>query len=306
VNLEPSKTRQSGMTLVEITLALALMALLGLFVTGVVRSVLGIWQTAERQGRGDLAFNSCYELMAADVSALHTGPRGWLVLDQWEALPAGEDQPAWLLPRLRFLARAEGLPDNPGLRGGMEVMWTLVPENATNSRLCRLMRVTQPENSEESLQSDRYASSLLRGGGGIAVLDGVPWVEWIAMESNGDQSSITEVAAESPTVFPVALQFNLERIAGSARERPPSLDETVASSQTRFKLRGTMPLRASSWALVDFEWVEWTGTGPQISIKNRGERSTVPSSHDRGASVFFPRSFTAKLPLSAKGRRIQP
>ncbi|HBF22436.1 MAG TPA: hypothetical protein DDW23_01355, partial [Planctomycetes bacterium] len=38
----------------EVLLALALFAMLALFVAGTVRSVLGIWQQGERRGRGDL------------------------------------------------------------------------------------------------------------------------------------------------------------------------------------------------------------------------------------------------------------
>lgn len=294
------------MTLVEVTLALALLALLGLFVTGVVRSVLGIWQTAERQGKGDISFNSCHELMSSDIAALHTGPRGWMVLDQWEALPATEEQPAWLLPRLRFLARASGLRDNPGFRGGMEVMWTLVPENSSNSRLCRLMRFTQPDTLEQSFQSDRYATAMLRSDIGLPVLDGIPWLEWEAQETNGDTSTITEVASQTPTDFPVALQLRLEHIAGSSRERPPTLDEPIASSQKSARIRGTMPLRTSKWALLGLEWVEFSGKAPQLSFTHRGERATVSRSHERGASVLFPRPFSSRLPLPAKGRRIQP
>ena len=49
-------TQNSGMTLIEVILALGLFALMSVFLTQTISSVLGIWQAGERRGRGDLVW----------------------------------------------------------------------------------------------------------------------------------------------------------------------------------------------------------------------------------------------------------
>jgi len=83
-------TGRRGMTLIEVLLALALLAILSVFVVQVIRSVLGLWQTAERRSQGALAFQATLELFRSDLSALHLGSRGWMILDEKIVVPGGE------------------------------------------------------------------------------------------------------------------------------------------------------------------------------------------------------------------------
>jgi hypothetical protein len=109
-------------------LALVLFSMLSLFVFSIVNSVLGLWQTGERRGSGDLSFAAAVERLRSDLHALHTGPRGWMIVDDYEARASEGDQPPWRLPRLRFLAHGGSLPaDDPSGRNAVEVAWLLVP-----------------------------------------------------------------------------------------------------------------------------------------------------------------------------------
>jgi len=295
-----------GMTLIEVMLALALMVMLGLFIVGVIRSVLGIWQTSERRGRGDLQFQATAELLRSDLDAFHNGPRGWLVLDQWRARPATEEEPAWFLPRLRFLAKGSGLPgDDPSGERGVEIAWMLVPERA-GGRLCRLVRYAQPEGAGESLLRDSVADGLARQGAGLAVLDGVAWLELELEEADGERRRSAVVAPEQPYDFPRRLHLSLDRVSGRARTKPPTLDEGLGSSATSAVLRGSAPLDFAPIALVEQEWLAVAGAFPRFTLRERGARGTAPAAHDPGAPVYLAQRAATRFALPAGGRRVRP
>jgi prepilin-type N-terminal cleavage/methylation domain-containing protein len=166
--------RRSGMTLAEVLVALLLFGILASFVVGVVNSVLNLWQAGERRGRGDLVFAAAAERLRADVLAAHTGPRGWMQLDEWQAEPEGGGHPAWRLPRLRFLADGAAFPEaDASGRGAVEVAWLLVPEPDPTTRCTRLVRIVQPESAPRSLREEGWITDLARAGAGLVVLDGV-------------------------------------------------------------------------------------------------------------------------------------
>ena len=239
--------KSRGMTLMEVLLALALFAMLALFVAGTVRSVLGIWQQGERRGRGDLVFAAAMERIRGDMAALHTGPRGWLVLDDWEARPPSGDNPAWRLPRLRFLARGAALPaDDPLSRRGVEIAWLVVPETTT-SRLCRLVRLAQVEGSGVSFAGD--ATGLLRRAlstEAMVVLDGVAWADLTFLDNDGERKSTLGIASNQPYSFPSELSVKVERVAGNFRNRPPSLDQDLVGGGTSLVRRSRLLLEIAA------------------------------------------------------------
>ena len=91
-------------------LALALFGMLSLFVFSIINSVLGLWQTGERRGSGDLSFAAVVERLRGDLGAMHTGPRGWMILDDYEARGSEGDQPPWRLPRHTICSSAAHAP----------------------------------------------------------------------------------------------------------------------------------------------------------------------------------------------------
>ncbi len=294
-----------GMTLMEVLLALALFAMLALFVAGTVRSVLGIWQQGERRGRGDLVFAAAMERIRGDLAALHTGPRGWLILDDWEPRAPSGNEPAWRLPRIRFLARGAALPaDDPLSRRGVEIAWLMVPETTT-SRLCRLVRLAQIEGSASGFAQDDAA--LLRRAlstEAMVVLDGVAWGEFEFLDNDGAWKSTLGIAANQPYSFPSDLRINLERVAGNFRNRPPSLDQGLPGGATAMVLRGTPPLQLPEYALVGAEWMRIRGNYPRLTVVERGSRNTSSGTHPRGATVWLPEPYSGSCPVAAGGRRL--
>lgn len=297
--------KRSGFTLVETLLALAIFAVMVLFVFGVVRSVLGLWETGERRGRGDLEFSSALSRLRADLQAMHAGPRGWLELDSYAAAPATSTEPAWMLPRLRFLARGDALPgDDPDGRSAIEIAWLLVPEGGNGGRLCRLVRVAQLENPERSLADGRTLERIVREGGGITVLDGVAWARLEAVEADGTRRASASVAAHQPFDFPRELYLELERVSGNLRKTPPLLDEDCSADPGRLLLRGSAPLSLPEYALVEREWMRVSGRFPQLQSVERGVRDTADARHARGSVVWLPEPYSGLCALSGDGRRL--
>ena len=295
------------MTLIEVMLALALFAILALFVVSVVRSVLGLWQAGERRGRGDLVFASAIEQVRSDFRALHHGPRGWLLMDDWEVFPAQDDHPAWRLPRIRFLARGASLADEIKVnRGAVEVAWVLVPENPTKHRLSRLIRVTLPESDPRTLRNDTTLQSLLASGLGLIVLDGVAMAEWKANDPVKGLVQQLNIPAQTPFHFPPTLSFSVERVQGNARQNPPRLDDDLGPTQRLMRIRGSLPLKVPQRVLVEQEWIAVGGNFPQLTIAGRGLRGGIPQGHDRGEIVWIPETSTAEIALPARGRRVLP
>ena len=299
------KTR--GMTLVEVMLALALFAVLALFVITIIRSVLGIWQAGERRGRGDLVFASAIEQMRSDFRALHHGPRGWLLLDEWEAAPAENEKPAWMLPRVRFLARGASLPSlGQNNQGAVEVAWLLVPENPAKSRLTQLVRVTLDETDNGTLRNDTRLTQAIQAGGAMVVLDGVAWLSWEADDPVQGDVTTVEIPAHTPFDFPLSLTLSLDRVSGNARSRPPILDADLLARGGPMVLRGNFPLKVPERVLVDTEWVGVRGDFPRLLVTGRGVRGELPAAHSQGEPVWIPEAFEAKIPMPSWGRRIQP
>jgi prepilin-type N-terminal cleavage/methylation domain-containing protein len=294
-----------GMTLIEVMLALGLFAMLSLFVFSVVHSVLGLWQSGERRGSGDLAFAATVEQWNIDLGAVHTGPRGWLILDQWQARPAEQDQPAWNLPRLRFLANGASLPaDDPEGRGAVEVVWMLVPVDAQNSRLTRLVRLTQVENRGTSFYDTRTADALAKVGAGVPMLDGVAYLDLQMMSPEGEWVRKYRVPPDTPFDFPLYLDFAVERVAVGAQRRPTELDNDLSVSQSQLVLRGTVPLKVPEYVLIQDEWLRVTGHFPNLTVVEHGSRYSSISDHSRGETVWIPVRYQARIHLSAGGLRV--
>ncbi len=298
--------RRRGMTLLEVMLAMGLFALLSLFIFQVVTSVLGLWQSSERRGRGDLAFTAAVERLRTDLGALHNGPRGWMMLDHWEPIEVAAGESPRRMPRLRFLARGASLPgDDAGGRSAVEVAWLLVPDLAKDG-LARLVRVAQIENPGSSLRDEGTLRGLLNQGGGVPILDGVLWMELVAHLDDSTQSQDYSVPAESPFDFPVAFDLVLERVTKGGMRRPLELDSNLDATGRSMVVRGNAPLKMPPYALVGHEWVGVSGTFPRLNCSERGARGGSPLSHLRGVQVWLPEVYQADCAVSAAGRRLQP
>jgi prepilin-type N-terminal cleavage/methylation domain-containing protein len=299
-------SRRRGMTLIEVMLALSLFAMLSIFVLSVVNSVLGLWQSGERRGNGDLAFSSLTASMRIDLSALHTGPSGWLILDQYQAWPEEDSNPAWMLPRLRFLARGASLPvDDPSGRASVEIAWVAVPVDPENNRLTRLVRLTQLAG-DTSLASDRHLSALLQAGNGVPMMEGVAFLDWQMFDLDGQPFTYDRVDAGSPFDFPAEILIDLERVSPESQQRPLVLDEDVGPGTQSIIVRGTPPLRVPSHLMMGVEWVEVQGQFPRLRAVTHGARDTAPRTHHRGDPVLAPVAYQSRFHLASQGRRMMP
>ncbi len=292
-----------GMTLVEVVLALGLFGILAAFVVGIVDSVLQLWQTGERRGRGDLEFAVAMERLRSDLAGLVPGPGGWLVLDTWEASPATETSAAWRLPRLRFLADGSVAPEaDPTGRGGVEVCWALVPEGVSG-RMARLVRYAQPSTAQRSFREETWMREVFAGEEGLVVLDGVLHGGFRATLPDGSEHDELLVPPDSPLDFPARVELMVERVAGLARSRPPTLDAPVGAEDGSLVLRGSPPPALPEFALIESEWVRLAGGFPRPRAIGRGERGTLPTRHPAGSPVFLPATFRAAAWPPGGGRR---
>jgi prepilin-type N-terminal cleavage/methylation domain-containing protein len=299
-------SRRRGMTLIEVMLALVLFSMLSLFVFSIVNSVLGLWQTGERRGSGDLSFAAAVERLRSDLGALHTGPRGWMIVDDYEARASEGDQPPWRLPRLRFLAHGGSLPaDDPSGRKAVEVAWLLVPADALgDTRLTRLVRIARVEDGNSVFDDERNFMASVRGQGGTPMLDGVLWASFNFELPDGGTAQDYRVPAESPLNFPRSLELSIERVGPNAQQRPLTLDDDLGVSGTSITVRGNPPLLAPSFVLIGQEWVAVNGTFPRLTVVEHGVRSTNPSDHPRGSTILSPESYQATCNVASGGRRI--
>ncbi len=301
----PNQQPNRGMTLVEIMLALLLFGLLATFVIQVMDSVLNLWSAGERRGQGDLVFSAATERFRGDLQALHTGPRGWLIADYWEVAGTKEGEPAWRLPRLRFLANGAALPEvDASGRSAVEVMWAMIPEIRGQQRFGRLVRFAQVEDSSNSLQDAGVAAEMLRSGQGLVVMDGVLWVEFALLDEQQKKYPYTRVDAFQPFDFPAMISLTVEMVAGNARKHPPRLDADLGVEAQILRLRGTAPSRLAPMVLVDSEWIQAGGSFPNISFARRGLRETMPAVHVAKSPVFSPEIYRSLNALVAAGRRL--
>lgn len=295
---------RAGMTLAEILVALLLFGILASFVVGVVNSVLSLWQAGERRGRGDLVFAGAAERFRADVQAAHVGPRGWLILDDWQAEPEAGGQPAWRLPRLRFLADGAAFPEaDPEGRSAVEVAWLLVPEPDPATRFTRLVRIVQPESAGRSLREETWITDLARSGAGLVVLDGVLHAEFRARDG---AETLPALRAEAYALYdlPSALDLAVERVSGGLRRKPPLLDDALADAGGNPALRGTAPFAMPERVLIGREWLRLSGNWPRFQAVERGARGSLADAHARGEPVWIPERDACTAPLIAGGRRL--
>ncbi len=295
-----------GMTLAEVLVALLLFGILAAFVVGVVNSVLNLWQAGERRGRGDLVFAAATERLRADVGAAHLGPRGWLTLDTWLAVPEEDGRPAWRLPRLRFLADGAIAPEaDPRGRASVEVAWIVVPEPAPGTRLCRLLRLVQPESAPRSFREEGWITAAARSGAGLVVMDGLSHLEFFAVGNDADDPlAVLQVASYAPFGFPRAIGMHVERVSSGARRRPVTLDADLGDAPEPFALRGPPPFAMPEVMLIEREFVRLAGTWPRFQASERGLRGSQPAEHRRGTPVWLPERATCTAPLPALGRRL--
>ncbi|PCJ55223.1 MAG: hypothetical protein COA70_02975 [Planctomycetota bacterium] len=294
---------QSGMTLIEVMLALFLFGVLAAFVIQVMDSVLNLWSAGERRGRGDLVYAATVERFRGDLRAMHTGPRGWMVVDSWEIPGAEDGQPSTYMPRLRFLASGASLPeiDSSG-QAAVEIMWSLVPE-APGSLIYRLVRFAQVENPSAPLQDPRVARDMLRSGTGLVVMDGVLWTEFAVQDGNLRKTEY-RVDSYQPFDFPSVVELLVDHVAGSPRKHPPLLDGEIPNEPTSMKLRGNAPLKMPEMVLIGKEWISVGGRFPDISFNGRGKRGSLPAAHKARSEVFFPKRYQSFSPIPAGGRRL--
>lgn len=299
-------SRRRGMTLVEVMLALVLFSMLSLFVFSIVNSVLGLWQTGERRGSGDLAFAAAVERLRSDLGALHTGPRGWMIVDDYEARASEGDQPPWRLPRVRFLAHGGSLPaDDPSGRKAVEVAWLLVPADPLgNTRLTRLVRIARVEDGTPVFDDERNFMAAVRSQGGTPMLDGVLWADFKLALPDGSTALEYLVPGESAFDFPRSIELTIERVGPNAQKRPLTLDEDLGVSGTRITVRGNPPLEAPSHVLIGQEWIAVNGTFPRLTVVEHGVRATNPSDHLRGTTILSPESYQATCRVASDGRRV--
>lgn len=299
-------SRRRGMTLLEVMLALVLFSMLSLFVFSIVNSVLGLWQTGERRGSGDLSFAAAVERLRSDMGALHTGPRGWMIVDDYEARASEGDQPPWRLPRVRFLAHGGSLPaDDPSGRKGVEVAWLLVPSDPSGeTRLTRLVRIARVEDGNSVFDDERNFMAALRSQGGTPMLDGVLWADFRLTLPDGSTALEYRVPAESPLDFPRSIELSIERVGANSQKRPLTLDNDLGVSGGLITVRGNPPLEAPSFVLIGQEWIAVNGSFPRLSVVEHGVRSTNASEHLRGTPVLSPESYQASCRVASDGRRV--
>lgn len=101
-------TRRSGLTLVELTIALGLLAVMLLFVMQVFDRSLTTWRNAETRRAVMEAASVASELVTADLRGIEGGPRGDFLLE-WVTFDTNGDgvrETKW--PRLRLVRQASG------------------------------------------------------------------------------------------------------------------------------------------------------------------------------------------------------
>lgn len=131
-----SRSLNRGLTVIELVIAVALLALLMISVFGVIRGFIGVWDKSESRRMRVEESSAVGELLAKDLVAMDGGGRGDLVAE-WIPYDTDDDGAADALwPRLRFVRHAsvaelarlqarskEKLPD----QGLLEVAWCVVP-----------------------------------------------------------------------------------------------------------------------------------------------------------------------------------
>lgn len=123
--------KRAGFTLVELLLALGLLAVLMVALVNLIDTSLEIWGRTESERDLVEVGSAVVELLGRDLDALEPGPRGDLVAE-WAAWDLDGDQvPLGVFPRLRLVKRAS--PEElrrmgaPADRDLVEVVWAVLP-----------------------------------------------------------------------------------------------------------------------------------------------------------------------------------
>jgi transposase len=163
------RTRARGLTIIELVIAVGLLALMMVSVFGVMRGFIDVWDKSEiRRGRVEEA-SAVGEMLSKDLVQLDGGARGDLVAE-WVAFDVdGDGTLESLWPRLlmvrhasiaelaRLQARSkEKLPD----QGLLEVAWCVVPaykgkkeiDRRSEGLLLRGERIATPHDASTAAQ----------------------------------------------------------------------------------------------------------------------------------------------------------
>ncbi|HUR26610.1 MAG TPA: prepilin-type N-terminal cleavage/methylation domain-containing protein [Planctomycetota bacterium] len=131
-----SHARRRGLTVVELVIAVGLLALLMTSVFAVMRGFIGVWNKSELRRLRVEGSSAVGEMLNADLSALDGGGRGDLVAEYVAFDSDGDGTSESIWPRLRLVRHAsaadfarlqarsaEKMPD----QGLLEVVWCVVP-----------------------------------------------------------------------------------------------------------------------------------------------------------------------------------
>ena len=131
-----SRAAKRGLTIIELVVAVGLLALLMASVFAVMRGFIGVWDKSESRRARVEESSAIGELLARDLAAVDGGGRGDF-LAEWVLFDTNADDAVdTLWPRLRFVRHAsaaelarlqarstEKLPD----QGLLEIVWVVVP-----------------------------------------------------------------------------------------------------------------------------------------------------------------------------------
>lgn len=206
-----------GLTLIELVLALGLASLLVLALVKLIDTSMTLWRkTEERRSQSELS-SAVTELLAADLAAVESGPRGDLLVE-WTPFDVDGDGVA-TLPCLRVrLVRAASAAEIDRLQVGraekvlgqglVEVCWALLPASTSGARrewdgvLWRGVRLHGP-GPWISLLDPRFFSSSGRPAAGVLeeVASGVLWFEALCASAGTDLARGWEAGATRELSF---------------------------------------------------------------------------------------------------------
>jgi len=163
----------------------------------------------------------------------------------------------------------------------------------------------QAESAPRSLREESWITSLARSGAGLVVLDGVLHASFGAREvATAQAEAKLQIASYAPYGFPFEIEFQVERVSGGQRRKPPILDDALEDSGGQPLLRGTPPFKMADRVMIGREWLHLGGSWPRFHAIERGVRASLATPHERGAPVWIPELDACVAPLIAGGRRL--
>jgi len=203
--------RRRGLTLIELVLALGLASLLVLALVTLLDTSLSLWRkTEERRSKNELS-SAVTELLASDLAAVESGPRGDLLVE-WALFDVdGDGLPRLPCLRLRMVRAASAgeierlqvdAAEKAHGQGLVEVCWALLPSSTTAANreweglLARGVRLYGP-GAGTSLLDPRFFGSGGRPPAGVLedVTGGVLWFEALCAGVGTDLSRGWEIGA---------------------------------------------------------------------------------------------------------------